>query len=951
MRGTVEASFPGPGFRNPPQDARMDRQEQAEQLFGVALELERNQRAAFLDRVCAGKPALRRMVEDLLDENDQLSGFLSEPAFARVQAVGMTSQTVVLAPGNRLLDRYAIIGNLGAGGMGVIYRARDEKLDREVAIKMLQPGVLEGDEARARFRREARALAKLNHAHIAAVYDVIEKDGADCIVMELVEGRSLAAKLGGGALSVKEATTIALQIAEALEEAHEQGVIHRDLKPANVMINPKGQAKVLDFGLARLLGPADVTQTARETGGVMGTPLYMSPEQAIGQKADVRSDLWSLGVTYYELLTGVAPFRRTTTLAILRAITDEAPQPVRELSPQTPALAEQIVARALEKDPDLRYQHARDFATDLRRVLRDLEPGRASAPGMRTEPVSRTTVGVRPFRRMSLRWIGFVAAALLLAAAMLILLTPAPLTGTLNSTQISFSNETKLGPLLTDGARLYFESHNVPSAMSVSGGMIVPIPGMRNGMYLVDVSADGSKVLLWAQSLNNEALGGSFLAGSTLGGAWRNVGTEREANPIARWSWDGKSIYFVKDQQVWAMDENGGHLQALWKPPQPPVALAVSPDGNQLSVTIMSDPWRIWLVGSDGKQPHPLELNWPPDAGEAQGQWTPNGRHFVFNSDREARHNVYELVKPRWFEFWKKPEAMRLTGNQLNITDTAPARDSQGLFVLGRVESGAMQVFDPRAGKLVPFLGGLPALQLVVSPDRQWMVYTEYPSGHLWKSRIDGSEAVQLTNEQAWMEQWSPDGKWIAYSDWRKIYRVSADGGAPEKVMPEGDNEVMPTWSPDGKSIVFNRFDTWHEPDGLYTVDLGSRKATPLPGAEKYYIPAWSPDGKYLVAMAREPLRMVIYSAATKQWRTLRQFDSPEGFYAWSPDSRTIYYSQPQTNIGMYRLSVPDGRFERVSDIPNTSAINEAFVSVTADGQPAIMSNAGAEQVYLLQWK
>jgi serine/threonine protein kinase/Tol biopolymer transport system component len=930
----------------------MDRQEQAaEQLFGEALELQGDQRGAFLDRVCAGKPALRRKVEDLLEENDQLSGFLSEPALARVQAVGMASQTLVLAPGKRLLDRYAIIGNLGAGGMGVVYRARDEKLDREVAIKMLQPGVLQGDEARARFRREARALAKLNHAHIAAVYDVIEQDGADCIVMELVEGGSLAAKLGGGALPVKEATTIALQVAEALEEAHEQGVIHRDLKPANVMINPKGQAKVLDFGLARLLGPADVTQTARETGGVMGTPLYMSPEQAIGQKADARSDLWSLGVTYYESLTGVAPFRRTTTLAILRAITDEAPQPVRELSPQTLPLAEQIVARALEKDPDLRYQHARDFATDLRRVLRDLEPGRVSAPGMQTEPVSRTTVDSRPIRRVSLRWIGFVAAALVPAGAMLILLAPAPMAGTLNSTQISFSNETKLGPLLTDGARLYFQSHNVPSAMSVSGGIIAPIPGMRNGMYLVDVSADGSKVLLWAQNLNNEAIGGSFLAGSTLGGAWRNVGTEREANPFARWSWDGKSIYFVKDQQVWVMDENGGHLQALWKPTQPPVALAVSPDGSQLAVTIASDPWRIWLVGSDGKHPHPLELNWPPDAGEGDGQWTPNGRRFVFNSDREGRGNEYELVKPRWFEFWKKPEATRLTGNQLNITDTAPARDSQGLFVLGLVESGAMQVFDPRAGKLVPFLGGLAALQFVVSPDRQWMVYTEYPGEHLWKSRIDGSEAVQLTDKPATMEQWSPDGKWIAYSDWRKIYRVSANGGAPEKVMPEGDYEVMPTWSPDGKSIVFNRFDTWHEPDGLYTVDLESRKVTPLPGGEKYYIPAWSPDGKYLVAMAREPLRMVIYSAATKQWRTLRQFDAPDGFYAWSPDSRTIYYSQPQTNIGMYRLSIPDGRFDRVSDIPDTSAISETFVSVTADEQPAIMSNAGAEQVYSLRWK
>ena len=925
------------------------REQAAEQLFGEALDLPRDQREAFLDRVCAGKPALRRMVEDLLDENDRLSGFLSEPAF-RTQVAGMASQTIVLTSGKRLLDRYVIAGRLGTGGMGVVYQARDEKLDRDVAIKMLQPGVLAGDEARARFRREARALAKLNHAHIAAVYDVIEQDGADCIVMELVAGESLAAKLRPGTLPVKEATTIALQIAEALEEAHEQGVIHRDLKPANVMITPKGQAKVLDFGLARLLGSADVTQTAGETGAMMGTPLYMSPEQAIGQKADVRSDLWSLGLTYYESLTGVAPFRRPTTLAILRAITDESVQPMRELCPQTPSLAEQIVARALEKDPELRYQHARDFATDLRRLLRDLEPGRSTGSGTRAGLAS-TAAGEGRMRQTSPRGIAFLAAMLVVVATFLILLAPSPATGNLESTQISFSNEAKLGPLLTDGARLYFESRNVPSAMSVSGGMIAPIPGLSGGMYLVDASADGSKVLVWAQDMNNEAAGGWFLVGSSLGGAWRKIGTLQDANPIARWSADGKSIYFVEDKQVWAMDEDGGHARPLWKPPQPPVMLAGSPDGKQLAVTISSTPSRVWLLDSDGKHPHPLALDWPADADEDQGQWTQDGRRFLFHSDREGRGNVYEWVKPRWFEFWKMPKALRLTGNQLNITDAAPARDSKSLYVLGRVEAGAMQVFDPRAGKLVPFLGGLPASQLVVSPDRQWMAYSEYPSGHLWKSRVDGSDAVQLTDVPAWMQQWSPDGKWIAYSDWRKIYRVAADGGAPEKLMAQGDYEVMPAWSPDGKSIVFNRFDGFNEPDGLYVVSLESRKVTQLPGAEKFYIPAWSPNGKYLVAMAREPLRMVIYSAATKQWRTLFQFSAPDGYYAWSPDSRTIYFSETQTHAGMYRLSVPDGACQRVSDIPDTGPMNEAFVSVTADGQPAIMSPAGAEQVYSLQWK
>ena len=928
----------------------MDKKDEAaERLFGEAVDLPRDRRSAFLDGACAGEPTLRRAVEDLLERNDRLSGFLSDPAYVH-GTEGTASQTVLLTTGVRLLDRYVITGRLGAGGMGVVYRARDERLDRDVAIKMLQRGLLTSDEARVRFRREAQALAKLNHAHIAAVYDVIEQDGADCIVMELVEGESLAAKLQRGALPVKEATMVALQVAQALEEAHEQGVVHRDLKPANVMITSKGRAKVLDFGLARLLlGPADVTQSGAETVGVMGTPLYMSPEQAIGEKADARSDLWSLGVTYYESLTGIEPFRRTTTLAILRAITDEGVRPVREVCPQTPVLAEQVVDRALEKDAELRYQRASDFATDLQRVLRDLEPGRRVGSVTPSGPVAGVTVSAEPLRRRWIGWIAFLAAALVVVGAVLFLRSPAPATGELASTQISFSNQDKLGPLRTDGARLYFENHNIPSAMSVSGGIVAPIPGVSSGMYLVDVSADGSKILTWAQNMNNEDDGGWFLVGSSLGGALRRIGTVQEALPIARWSSDGKSIYFVQDQQVWVMDEDGDHVRVLWKSPQSPTDLAVSPDGTQLSVTLSGT--HIWLVGSDGKDPHPLELNWPIDADESQGQWTPDGRHFIFNSAHEGRGNVYELIKPRWFEFWKKPGAMRLTGNQLSITDAVPARDSKSLFVLGRVDTGTMQVFDPRAGKLVPFLGGLPALEFVVSPDRQWMAYTEYPSLHLWKSRLDGSDAVQLTKVPAYMEQWSPDGKWIAYSDWRKIYRISADGGVPEKVMPEGDFEVIPTWSPDGKSIYFNRFDGLHKPDGLYIADVETGKAVPMPGAEKYYIPAWSPDGRYLLAMLREPLSFMIYSAATKQWRTLMSFDAREGFYAWAPDSRSIYFTQTQTHAGLYRVSVPDGVRERVSDVPDVGNLNAQLVSVTADGQPAVMANSGAAQVYSLQWK
>ncbi len=200
--------------------------------------------------------------------------------------------------------------------MGVVYRARDEKLERAVAIKMLAPGLLNGEEARRHFRREALALAKLNHPRIAAVYDVGEQDGRDFIVMELVEGESLATKLKKGALPVKDATAIALQVAEALEEAHEHGVIHRDLKPANVMITAKGNAKVLDFGLAKMLAAdGDATLSAAQTQGLMGTPLiYVAGAGAGNEALDARTDLWSLGVLYYECLTRPKAISRRTAI-------------------------------------------------------------------------------------------------------------------------------------------------------------------------------------------------------------------------------------------------------------------------------------------------------------------------------------------------------------------------------------------------------------------------------------------------------------------------------------------------------------------------------------------------------------------------------------------------------------------------------------------------------------
>ena len=332
-----------------------------EQLFGQALEVAREKRDSFLDRVCAGQPDLRQQVQSLLEENDRLTGYVRDPMWKG-------SPEARPGPGTHL-GRYVLVEQLGAGGMGVVYLARDEKLERAVAVKVLTPGVLTSEVMRSHFRREALALARLNHPNIAALYDVGEQDGVDYIVMEMVQGESLRARLKSGALRVDEATRITAEIAEALDEAHAQGVVHRDLKPANVMLTTRGRAKVLDFGVAKLLTTPEATQSLLETTGLVGTPLYMSPEQVLGKNIDARTDVWSLGAVYYEMLTGRPPFQSASTGAVLHAITEEKLTPVRQLRPDVPEEAEGLVGRALEKEPARRYATAAAMGRDATDLL------------------------------------------------------------------------------------------------------------------------------------------------------------------------------------------------------------------------------------------------------------------------------------------------------------------------------------------------------------------------------------------------------------------------------------------------------------------------------------------------------------------------------------------------------------------------------------------------------
>ncbi len=277
------------------------------------------------------------------------------------------------------IGHYLVIEQIGAGGMGVVYRARDQRLNRDVALKVLPPGKLGDDAPRKRFRKEALALAKLNHPNIGTVYDFDTQDDVDFLVMEYIPGETLGQRIAKGSLPEKEWIAIGLQIAAALEEAHEHGIVHQDLKPGNIMVTPKGHAKVLDFGLARLLdadGPGEVTATLTQTDGA-GTLPYMAPEQLCGGTVDSRSDIFAAGVVLYEMSAGQRPFQEKQAPRLIQQILNEAPRPLQEWNPRSSPQLESIVLKALDKRPDLRYQSARELRVDLERLAAQQIPSSA----------------------------------------------------------------------------------------------------------------------------------------------------------------------------------------------------------------------------------------------------------------------------------------------------------------------------------------------------------------------------------------------------------------------------------------------------------------------------------------------------------------------------------------------------------------------------------------------
>jgi eukaryotic-like serine/threonine-protein kinase len=880
-----------------------------EQLFGEALEMQPEQRAAFLDRACENSPEIRHIVDRLLRDHERAASFMAQPLFT--PDTQLPTFPARFQPGQLIADRFLVVRFIARGGMGEVYEARDQFLQGAgIAVKIIRPEIAEDAANSSRFEQEVILARKVVHPNLCPIYEIFHCEQPAppflFLTMRLLQGQTLDAHLKAfGRKEATQAVDICSQLVAGVAALHAAGIIHRDLKPNNVMLEQDGQrlnVSIMDFGLARL---HQSENTLSVSGMIAGTPGYLAHELLRGERPTKASDLYALGVVMQRVLTGV-----------------QAPSPWAE-----------TVESLLSPDPEKRSKAFERLQTAT---------GGARRSGR--------------FARLFSLWAAGAAAAL----GMGIWLTPMSVSGPLDSTQITFSSEPKEGPLFTDGARLYFESRGVPAEMTVSGGLIARMPNIEPGMRLMDISADGTKILEWKPTVGDDIRRGSLWVASSLGGTPRRVAHALVNTPEfsgAAFSPDGQSIFFTDQRTLYSADEDGNNVKKIWEAPISVDGICFSPDGRELTVSLWTSTSgsRLWRIRADGSDAHKLLPDWPASAEQWGQKWTPDGRHFTFQSDSEGRANVYELVSPRWFEFWKKPVAVRITGNQIPILASAPARDSKSLFVLGRMDQGAMQALDPRTGKLEPFLGGLAASEFVISPDRQWLVYSDYPSGNLWKARLDLSEPLQLTHTGGFRPQWSPDGKWLVYTDAFKLFLISADGGTPEKLIATGEHEVSPAWSPDGKSILFSYYNFTDQPSGgIFRVDLATRKVSLVPNSDGLSAPSWSPNGKFMVAIASKPSRMMLYSTETKAWTVLTEFKVHWGFWTWTSDSKALYMGLVQGQNGIYRISVPDGKWKRVADVDSGylgSAGSDANVSLTADGQPAMMTYIGVAQVYSLQWK
>jgi eukaryotic-like serine/threonine-protein kinase len=809
-----------------------------------------------------------------------------------------------LPPGTKL-GPYEVVAVAGAGGMGEVYRARDTRLGRTVAIKVLPAHLSANPELKQRLEREARAVSSLSHPHICSLYDVGQQDGVDYLVMEFLEGETLADRLERGPLPLHVALNCTMEIADALDKAHKQGVVHRDLKPGNIMLTKMGM-KLMDFGLAkaapfasspleaataaeRLTAMATRTKPLTAEGSILGTFEYMAPEQLEGKEADARSDIFALGAVLYEMITGKRAFAGKTTASVIAAVLASDPAPLTQLQPLAPRSVERLVRTCLSKDPDARWQSAHDVKLQLQSIAESLAQGETALP----------SAGPLALRRLRARWLlaaGLAALVLVgLAATYSYLTRPRP-------------QVTKLFVPPPEGAQFLFSGDAAgPAVISPDGATLAFVAANEKGT-----------TLLWVRPL-------SELKARSL------AGTDNATFPF--WSPDSKAVGFFAGGKLKRVALAGGLPLEVCEAPDPRGGAWGSDGIIVFSPNIRTGLFRVPAAGGT-----PIAITQLQQGRHTTHRWPhflPDGKHLLYTA---ADH--FDAEGPKSEVYSVSADG---SDNRLVVQSSGNAVYSSGQLLYARGRSLMAQPFDPASGKL----SGEPEQvtdQIHLETGTWRAVFDASKTGILIYQTapiISGSQLVMFDRsgrrlrtigdpDKYFEVSLSPDGKKLAMAVGDPIGHIWIFDFARNvrtKLTFPAKNDSRPMWSRDGKRITFSRF----FPLEVYEVaSTGEGRENRLYTDSQSVIrlnngaTGRSPDGRYLLLTEGLVGTTVlnVYSLSDQKTRPLLQNSVDEFDGSFSPDGRwVVFTSRLSGRQEIYAVSFPESKGTwQISNNGGTSA-------------------------------
>lgn len=870
------------------------------------------------------------------------------------------------------LGPYEIQSPLGSGGMGEVYRALDTRLNRTVAIKVLASSLPSSPELKQRMEREARAISSLNHPHICQLYDIGLQNGADFLVMEFLEGETLAERLRKGPIALAEVYKIGIAIAEALAVAHRQGIVHRDLKPGNIMLTQSG-AKLMDFGLAKPLGfqttnpnsavPPSFTAAATlsgpsplspltTAGTIIGTIQYMSPEQIEGKEADARSDIFAFGAVLYEITAGKRPFEGKSQLSLASSILEKDPEPVSTLKSQIPAAFEHVITTCLSKNPEERYLAAHDIKLELQFIAAE----RPSAPAA----VSAASGG----KSERMIWAAALLLAVLIGIGAGFLLRRPPQSAQSIRTVIDAPPNTTL---------------------SLSGDFAGPPVLSRDGsMIAFTATGSNGKPSIWIRPL-------SLLEARVL------PGTEGAIFPF--WSPDNRALGFFTDGKLETIDLDGGSPQLICDAPFARGG-AWTPDG-----TIVFSPntqTSLMRISVNGGTPAPLTtLDTSQHTSHRWPFLLPDGKHFLYlaihhDTSKSANNTIYyasldgrenrplfrsqtNAVYADGFILFARgdqlmaqgfdADAGKLSGearilargvmNDVTTWHMDASAAENGLMIYGSGGNADLQlIWQDRTGKKIATIADKFSnlMGAYVSPQGDRVaLQIDVGVNDVWVLDLARGVRTRLTfgPVQNTSPVWSPDGKWIAYASLRNnhsfVYRKRSDGsGAEELVLGDDQADTLTDWTRDGKYLLYSHGGMMLDSE-LWALPLqGERQPfMVVPHAAVLYGARVSPDGHWLAYESNESgtvqLYIVPFPSGQGKWQVTSKGSS---IPAWTRDGKELFYMDPGFNLFAVSFKEVNGAPQLGSpqQIPVTTSAPSVFFDISPDGKKILIDNV-AQQV------